>query len=204
MSQQKRTKQINLSQMRKAFALKPLAIGVAGILLTGCGEEKQQADIYTNVDECINDHPDAADVCRTAYQNALDEASRTGPKYSTQNDCEYEFGNNQCQYVQTQSGSFFMPFMAGYMVSSLLSPRPYYQPIYTSYSPYSSYRSRWVTADGHIFDGDVRKRNYSVPKSVYKPKPTVSRTIKRGGFGSSVRAKSSWGSSSSRSSGWGG
>ena len=96
-----------------------------------------------------------------------------------------------------------MPFMAGFMVSQLLSPRPYYsQPIYTSYSPYSPFRSKWVTADGYVFDGDIRKRNYKVSPSVYKPKPTVTRTVSRGGFGSSVRAKSSWGSSS-RSGSWG-
>jgi uncharacterized protein YgiB involved in biofilm formation len=54
-----------------------------------------------------------------------------------------------------------------------------------------------------VFDGDIRKRNYRVNKDVYKPKPTVNRTMKRGGFGSSVRAKSSWGSSG-RKGGWGG
>ena len=94
-------------------------------------------------------------------------------------------------------------FLTGFMVSQLLSPRPYYsQPIYTSYSPYSPFRSKWVTADGYVFDGDIRKRNYKVSPSVYKPKPTVTRTVSRGGFGSSVRAKSSWGSSS-RSGSWG-
>ena len=108
------------------------------------------------------------------------------------------------QYVNNSSGSFFMPFMAGYMVSSLLSPNRYYsQPLYTSYSYNSPFRSRWITADGYVFDGDIRKRKYRVNKDVYKPKPTVNRTMKRGGFGSSVRAKSSWGSSS-RKGGWGG
>lgn len=60
-----------------------------------------------------------------------------------------------------------------------------------------------MMADGYVFDGDIRKRKYNVKPSTYKPKPTVNRTIKRGGFGSSVRAKSSWGSSK-RSGGWGG
>lgn len=200
----KRTRHINLSRMRKSFALKPLAVGVASVLLSACSDNRQQAQIYTSVNDCTQDNPDAQQQCQAAYEQAIDEAARTSPKFSSEYDCEYEFGPNQCRQVSNDSGSFFMPFMAGYMVSQLLSPRSYYsQPVFTSYSPYSPFRSRWVTADGYIFDGDIRKRNYKVKQSTFKPKPTVTRTMSRGGFGSSVRAKSSWGSSS-RSSGWGG
>ena len=200
----KRTKHINLNSMRKGFNVKPLALGVASVILSGCGGEKEDATIYTSLEDCKQDFPDAVERCEAAYQTAVDEAMRTSPRFSSEYDCEYEFGPNQCQYVNNSSGSFFMPFMAGYMVSSLLSPSRYYsQPLYTSYSYNSPFRSRWVTADGYVFDGDIRKRKYRVNKSVYKPKPTVNRTMKRGGFGSSVRAKSSWGSSS-RKGGWGG
>ena len=200
----KRTKHINLNNMRKGFNVKPLALGVASVILSGCGGEKEDATIYTSLEDCKQDFPDAVERCEAAYQTAVDEAMRTSPRFSSEYDCEYEFGPNQCQYVNNSSGSFFMPFMAGYMVSSLLSPSRYYsQPLYTSYSYNSPFRSRWITADGYVFDGDIRKRKYRVNKSVYKPKPTVNRTMKRGGFGSSVRAKSSWGSSS-RKGGWGG
>ncbi|MEW9798946.1 DUF1190 family protein [Alteromonas sp. CYL-A6] len=202
MSVQKRSKSINLAHMRKAFALKPLAVGVAGVLLSACGGDRQPATIYTSLDDCKNDYPDAPERCDAAYQRAVEEAQRTAPRFNSEYDCEYEFGPNQCQYVQTNSGGVFMPFMAGFMVSQLLSPSRYYsQPLYTSFSPYSSFRSRWITADGYVFDGDIRKRNYRVSPDRFKPKPTVTRTMSRGGFGSSVRAKSSWGSSRS---GWGG
>ncbi len=201
MSQQKRSKHINLIHMRKAFALKPLAVGVAGVLLSAC-TQRQDAEIYTSLDECKSDYPEAPERCEAAYERAISEAERTAPRFDRETDCEYEFGDNRCQYVQTSSGSFFMPFMAGYMVSQLMSPNRYYsQPLYTSTSPYSSFRSRWVTADGYVFDGNIRKRNYRVRPDTLKQKPTVTRTMSRGGFGSSVRAKSSWGSSRS---GWGG
>tara|TARA_R110000868_G_scaffold50129_4_gene160534 strand:+ start:158 stop:793 length:636 start_codon:yes stop_codon:yes gene_type:complete len=200
---QKRSASINKLRMRKAFSVKPLALGIAAIFLTACGEEKEQATIYTNADECAAANPSMAEQCRTAYQQALDEAQRTGPKYASARDCESEFGTNQCQVVRNESGSFFMPFMAGYMLSNLLSPRGYYsQPMFTSYSGNSPYRNRWVGSDGYDF-GDQRQRNMRVNKSTFKPKPTVTKTMSRGGFGSSVRAKSSWGSSSSKSS-WGG
>ncbi|NDV91432.1 DUF1190 family protein [Alteromonas sp. 345S023] len=195
---------INVAKMRKSFALKPLAVGVAGVLLSACSDNRQDAKIYTSVDECKQDFPSAVEKCEAAYQTATSEAMRTSPRFRSEYDCEHEFGPNQCQAVNTNNGSFFMPFMAGFMVSQLLSPNRYYsQPLYTSYSYNSPFRSRWVTADGQVFSGDIRKRNYRVRPDSFKPKPTVNRTMKRGGFGSSVRAKSSWGSSSRKGS-WGG
>jgi uncharacterized protein YgiB involved in biofilm formation len=198
----KRSKSINLTSMRKSFSVKPLALGVAAIFLSACGD-KQEAAVFTSVNDCTNANPEFAAQCKTAYDDALKEAERTGPKYNSQRDCESEFGSNQCTSVQSGSGSFFMPFMAGYMLSNLMSPRGYYsQPMFTSFSRNSSYRNRWVGADGYDF-GDNRRRTMRVSEKSLKPKPTVSKTMSRGGFGSSVRAKSSWGSSAKKG-GWGG
>jgi len=196
----KRSKSINLSSMRKSFSVKPLALGVAAIFLSACGD-KQEAAVFTSVNDCTNANPEFAAQCKTAYDDALKEAERTGPKYNSQRDCESEFGSNQC--TRNQTGSFFMPFMAGYMLSNLMSPRGYNsQPMFTSYSRNSSYRNRWIGADGYDF-GDNRRRTMRVSEKALKPKPTVNKTMSRGGFGSSVRAKSSWGSSSKKG-GWGG
>lgn len=198
----KRSSNINLSRMRKGFSPKPLAIGIAAVFLSACGD-KQEAHVYVDVDDCVNQNPEQSESCKTAYQDALKEAQRTGPKYNSQRDCEAEFGASQCNRVQSGSSSFFMPFMAGYMLSNLMSPRGYYsQPMYSSFSRNSSYRNRWIGADGQDF-GDNRNRSMRVSEKSLKPKPTVNKTISRGGFGSSVRAKSSWGSSSKRG-GWGG
>ncbi len=196
----KRSSSINLSAMRKSFSIKPVALGVTAIFLSSCGD-REDAQIYTSPEDCARSNPEFAAQCETAYQQAVAEAERTGPKYNSQRDCEYEFGPNQCQYVQNQSGSFFMPFMAGYMLSNLMSPRYRYQPMFTSYSPYSPYRHRWIGSDGSNY-GDYHRRSFRVKENAFKPKPTVNKTMKRGGFGSSVRAKSSWGSS--KKGGWGG
>ncbi|WP_166423983.1 DUF1190 family protein [Paraglaciecola sp. 20A4] len=204
MTQRKRSSNINLASMRKGFSVKPLALGIAAVMLSGCGEETEKATVYTGVDDCITKNPGQAELCKTAYQDALDEAQRTGPKYASRQVCEEEFGANQCNYTRSDSGSFFMPFMAGYMLSNLLSPRGYNtQPMFTSFSPYSSYRQRWMGADGSDY-GDTRRRNMDVSKNAFKSKPAVTKTMSRGGFGSSVRAKSSWGSSTRKSGGWGG
>jgi len=199
----KRSKSINLVGMRKSFSVRPLALGMAVIFLTACGDKQQTATVFTGVDDCAKANPESAEECQTAYEDALKEAQRTGPKYNAQKDCESEFGNNQCNVVRNESGSFFMPFMAGYMLSNLMSPRGYSsQPMFTSFSRGSSYKNRWVAANGQDF-GDNRNTTMRVSEKALKPKPTVNKTISRGGFGSSVRAKSSWGSSSSRG-GWGG
>ncbi len=200
MAKQKRTDNLQANLFRKHFMLAPLTVGVASVMLSGCGD-RQDATVYTSIDECTRNNPDLVQQCQAAYEAALEEAKRTGPKYSTQAACEEEFGYNQCNPVQQSSGgSFFMPFMAGYMLSNLMNPG-YSQPMYTSYSPYSPYRYRWMTADGYDY-GDMRKRNLKVDQDAFKPKPTVNRTMSRGGFGSTVRAKSSWGSSGKSS--WGG
>ena len=53
----KRSSGINLSRMRKSYALKPLAIGIASVFLSACGEEKQDAQIYTSLEDCKRDFP---------------------------------------------------------------------------------------------------------------------------------------------------
>lgn len=203
MTDTKRSNNINLPSMRKYFSPKPLAISLTSVFLTACADESSNSTVYTNVNECINENPEATEQCNLAYEKAVEEAQRTAPKYSTQKDCEYDFGADRCQTYQSGGSSFFMPFMAGYMLSNLMSPNRYSQPMFISSSPYSRYRYRWIGADGYDY-GDLRKRNFRTSSRSYKPKPTVSRTIKRGGFGSSVRAKSSWGSSKSSSRSWGG
>lgn len=202
MSEVKRSNNIKLIAMRKYFAPKPLAISVTSVFLAACSDNQSVSTVYTNANECINENPDAVEQCNLAYEQALEEAARTAPKYDSRQDCEYEFGADRCQSYNSGGSSFFMPFMAGYILSDLLSPRRYSQPLFISSSPYSRYR--WLGADGYDY-GDLRQRKYRTTSRMYKPKPTVSRTIKRGGFGSSVRAKSNWGSSNKSSSkSWGG
>lgn len=198
---QKRSRSINLQRMRKTFSPKPLALGISSIFLAACSDNREQALVFTSVNDCLNQLPERAEQCHTAYEQALQESARTSPKYNDMQSCEYDFGMQQCtQYRAPDGGSWFMPFMAGFMVSKLLSPGYYSQPLYTSYSRYSPYRYRWIGADGYAY-GDYRSRSFKVREKAFTPKPTVSRTIKRGGFGSTVRAKSSWGSSKK---GWGG
>jgi len=204
----KRTKHINLDKMRKARSarpvLKPLAVGIAAATLAGCSSDEEMI-IVTSIDDCEVETGMTLEQCEVAYKKALAEAERTGPKYPTINQCESEFGAGQCR--ETSSGNFFMPFMAGWLVAEALDDvddyyRRSYSPVYRYNRPYSTYHNRIMLADGDVI-GEYGKKSYKVSKAQITPKPTVSKTVSRGGFGSVASAKSSWGGGS-RSSSWGG
>lgn len=199
-SEQKRSFTIDRQQFRKNYKIKPIAIGISSVFLAAaCSDNSQDAIVFTSLNDCEHQMPEHMAECKIAYEQALKDAAETAPKFANRQDCEYDFGIEQCtEYRNNSGGSWFMPLMAGYMIRDLLQPRRYSQPLFTSYSRYSPHRYRWIGAGGYDY-GDFRQRDLKVSKSYTKP-PPVNRTIKRGGFGSSVRAKSSWGSSKG---GWG-
>lgn len=199
--EQKRSTDIHLTEFRKGWRIKPLAVGISSVFIAaGCADNREPAMVFTSLNDCQSQLPQYTQQCEIAYQQALEDAADTAPKFNSRGDCEYDFGEQQCvEYRNNSGGSWFMPLMAGYMIRDILEPRRYSHPLYTSYSPYSPYRYRWIGADGYDY-GDFRRRDIKVSKNYTKP-PKVTRTIKRGGFGSTVRAKSNWGSSKG---GWSG
>ncbi|WP_413113593.1 DUF1190 domain-containing protein [Thaumasiovibrio sp. DFM-14] len=200
----KRSKTINADHLRKEwrwFTLAPIAAAV----LTGCGDKEVDGTIYQSVADCVDDNPAQSESCQSAYELALVDAERTAPKYNSLADCQAEFGSNSCMH--NPQNNWFMPAMTGFMFARMLNGSQYYsQPMYYSTYPGSIYYDRWTTADGYRYDRVSQRTKVKIPSEDMKTKPTVSRTIKRGGFGSTAKAKSSWSSSksSSRSSGWGG
>ncbi|MEJ2610894.1 MAG: DUF1190 domain-containing protein [Candidatus Thiodiazotropha sp.] len=208
----KRSKNINLERMRKVpekrFKLRPIVMGVAVALVSGCSSDKQQVAVVKSPEDCAAKTELTPEQCEAAYKQALIEAERTGPKYTSRQLCEAEFGAGQCSPNST--GSSFIPLMAGFMVGQALSNRGdsnygSYNPVYRYQRPFSSLNNQIMTSDGSVI-GSYGQRSYSVSKSNLKPKPTVTKTVSRGGFGAVASAKSSWGGgrSSGRFSGWGG
>ena len=189
----KRTKQINLAAMRKTATSKTVAL-TGTLLLAGCGST-QEAVIFSSAEQCIAENPDSRAECEKAYDNAVAEAKRTAPKYSSQWACELEFGYNQCNQSQSNSG-WFLPAMGGFLLGRALSGGGY---DYGRSSPLFGHRNSWVGSDGTSYGGRSDRR-VNVSKGAFKPKPATTRTISRGGFGSKIQAKSSWGSSRSRGS----
>ncbi|WP_018416957.1 DUF1190 domain-containing protein [Teredinibacter turnerae] len=208
----KRSQHVLLPRLRKGvFPAKRLAVAIAAVVAAGCSM-KQEAKIFTSVDECESDANYTQAECAAAYEKALADARKTAPRYSSRSDCEYEFGPGSCQNYSSGPGigSYFIPAMAGFMIGQALQHRsngyygPAYNPVFYHYDGgYNRNRAPvWTTADGTTL-GNGSKRSVNVGKSTFKPKPAVTRTMSRGGFGSTASAKSSWGGSS-RSGGWGG
>jgi uncharacterized protein YgiB involved in biofilm formation len=196
----KRSKNIQLDMMRKGSgqfsALRPIVTAIAAVTLSACSSQ-EEAVVVSSVEECSTKTTLSRADCEAAYKKAQVEAARTGPKYSNARNCEAEFGPGQCRQ---ERGGVFMPFMAGFLVSQVMSNS--YNPVYRYNNRLSSNYNRIMTADGGII-GTAGKSSYRVDSGNLKPKPRTTRTISRGGFGSIASAKSSWGGGR-WGGGWGG
>lgn len=206
----KRTASINLARMRKA-PVEPCRLALVAaiaVAVSGCSDSRE-ATAYSDLEDCIEDNPELAQQCRTAYESALAEAATSGPRYDSELACESDFGDDSCQVYQPQnaSGSWFVPAMAGFLFARALDGNRYQSSaLYTSSYYRSPIYGKWSTADGRVF-GNGRQGRVTVDNDAFKPKPTATRTMSRGGFGSVVAAKSNFGGSSRSSSGsrsWGG
>ncbi|ELY6198185.1 DUF1190 family protein [Cronobacter sakazakii] len=196
----KRTKQINRAMFRKSWNarhLTPVAFAVtAAFMLAGCEKSDETVQLYQNADDCSAANPGKSAECTTAYNNALKEAERTAPKYATREDCVAEFGEDQCKQVNNtntsqatqQTGSMWMPLMAGYMMGRLMGGGMGFaqQPLFSSRKPASPAYGKYTDASGRNYGAAQPGRTMTVPKSAMAPKPATTSTITRGGFGDSV------------------
>ncbi|RRA29050.1 hypothetical protein C3O70_09435 [Cronobacter sakazakii] len=196
----KRTKQINRAMFRKSWNarhLTPVAFAVtAAFMLAGCEKSDETVQLYQNADDCSAANPGKSAECTTAYNNALKEAERTAPKYATREDCIAEFGEDQCKQVNNtntsqatqQTGSMWMPLMAGYMMGRLMGGGMGFaqQPLFSSRNPASPAYGKYTDASGRNYGAAQPGRTMTVPKSAMAPKPATTSTITRGGFGDSV------------------
>jgi uncharacterized protein YgiB involved in biofilm formation len=186
--------------MKRSRSIELVLMGTMPFLLSACDDgsaQQPQSFAYQGLQQCINDGKVSADVCEKAYADAVQALYRDGPRYSTLGECQAQFGYDQCRPVQTASGSWFMPALAGFMIGRTFGSHHYYdrnyQPGYSA-GPFGGafgqplYRSRgdraeWRTASGERFGAGARGPVSS----------SVAETLSRGGFGSSSAARASWG-----------
>lgn len=202
----KRTKNINRDAFRKSWRarhLTPVAFAVSAVfMLAGCEKTDETVSLYQNADDCTKANPDQSQQCTTAYNNALKEAEKTAPKYASREDCVAEFGEAQCQQVPAQagtnaeahqSGSFWMPLMAGYMMGRMMGGGAGFaaQPLFSSKNPASPMNGKFVDASGRNYGTATPGKTMTVPKTALAPKPATTSTVTRGGFGESVAKQTS-------------
>jgi uncharacterized protein YgiB involved in biofilm formation len=174
--------------------------------------------LYQNADDCSQANPSRSAECTTAYNTALQEAAKTAPKYATREDCVAEFGESQCTQAPAQagmvptssssettaaapqqSGSMWMPLMAGYMMGRMMGGGAS-QPLFTSKTANSPANGKFFDATGKNFGSATTGRTMTVPRTAMAPKPAVTNTITRGGFGESVARQSTMQRSAATSS----
>ncbi|AHG48488.1 membrane protein (plasmid) [Rhizobium leguminosarum bv. trifolii CB782] len=127
--------------------------------------------MFTSVDQCVASGMDRQ-VCQASYQDAMRAHLATAPRFNGMAACEAEYGSGHCteQPANTVpnntggSGSFFMPFLAGYMLSSALN----------NIGDYNDYRQRQVDS-GYYYGSTPIYRNRSGQ--------TVTTTVRSGGTG---------------------
>ncbi len=187
--------------MKRSRSIQLVLMGTVPLLLSACDNpsppqaqpQPQTAMAYQGLTQCINDGKVSADICEKAYADAVAAQYRDGPRFDSLGDCEAQYGYDQCHHIQTSSGGWFMPALAGFMIGRALSHHDglgygyggygygygYGQPLYRTRGD----RAEWRTASGERF-GAAARGPYS---------PSVAETLSRGGFGMSSAARASWG-----------
>ena len=220
----KRTKNINQETFRKSwrsYRIAPVALALSAVfILSGCEKNDETVALYQNADDCSRYNPSMSEQCTITYNKALQEAAKTAPKYATREDCVAEFGEAQCTQAPAQagmvptststetnstaqpqqSGSMWMPLMAGYMMGRMMGGGVGQQPLFTSKSAGSPANGKFVDATGKSYGAATTGRTMTVPKTAMAPKPAVTNTSTRGGFGESVAKQTSMQRSNATSS----
>lgn len=202
----KRTLHIRHARFRKQwrYRIAPLALAVgATFILAGCEKADETVSLYQNADDCTRANPSMKEQCNTTYNNALQEAQKTAPKYATREECVAAFGESQCTQSTTtanasshQQGSFWMPLMAGFMMGKLMGGNNYsQQPIFRPNPANNPAGGQYVDASGRSY-GNTMGRTITVPREAMAPKPAThapssSITTTRGGFGGTVNQMNS-------------
>jgi uncharacterized protein YgiB involved in biofilm formation len=180
--------------MKRSRWLKLAALGSAPLVLSGCDSDRE-AYVFPTADACIaaNVVPEA--VCREDFARAEANHFQTAPRFLSKADCEADFGSGQCTTRSEGGGSFFVPFMSGYMIASLLRDRPDWISAGSHYrSPRPLYRTRgdsnFRTSDNIVIGSNTGAAKVSQAASA---PATRAVTMSRSGFGSTASARGGWG-----------
>lgn len=175
-----------------------LTLAIVGTLaLAACTNPQgvPQNVTYTSVAECVE-----AGVEKSTCDSAIAAAASNTPKFSTQAQCEAQFGPGQCNSQTSGGSSWFMPALAGFMIGNMMSnsssSSAYYRgrdderrrssyaytPVYRSSSGLSTY-----TAGAGVAKAPQTYRAASLANT-YGGSANSASTTARGGFGSRASA----------------
>ena len=167
--------------MKPFNAFKVALLGATALTLVSCGEAKEEVLAYDSVEACVKAGLVAAETCQADFTEAEKLHTQSAPRYDSANSCYADFGYDRCYRRRSASGgSFFLPFMMGYMMaprggSRFISSQPLYR---TSSQPNRYY----TAANGRVDTVGANGRTKVAKSKVNRPQART-RTVSRGGFG---------------------
>lgn len=193
--------------MKRSTLTMTTAILAGAVFLAGCKDSKEpEALSFKTMEQCMYQRPlekNEAEwkvICDRAMLAAQKEHERTAPRYAPSGSdgddlCEEEHGDDACYERKDENGnSFWTPFLAGYVVSSMLDNAGHRNYSYSKTQPmyYSKSDRKMYTASGGYaattFGRSSVSRNAISPVRS-TPKITTPVSIKSsGGFGRSATA----------------
>ncbi|QEY13883.1 MULTISPECIES: DUF1190 domain-containing protein [unclassified Cellvibrio] len=180
-----------------------LMVPVATLLLAGCGEESEQAMVFSDPSECSAAGLNDTTQCNADYAAAQALHPQVAPKYLNKEECETDFGAGQCETAPQQTaqgGSVFMPMMMGFLAGQMMNrggsnlqqpaaagagSKVPTQPLYKSRDDRGTFRTATNTP--------VAKGIGPITLKPSQVKPQVGQVVRRGGFGQQAAARNSFG-----------
>jgi uncharacterized protein YgiB involved in biofilm formation len=186
--------------VKRSSGLKLALMASTALILSGCGEEVATGGAYKTVEACIQGGEYTEADCQESFDAALKMHDKSAPRYNEQRLCEQQHGYGNCQ--QSGSNNIWLPFIAGYFVSSFLNnqsmsgcrssywdscTRPLYQ----------SARGGYYTSSGYSLFRDRSTGKMAMYGGGIKNKPVAAKVQTR----TTIAARSGFGSRSGRSRG---
>ena len=138
--------------MKKSRSIRLVLLGSASLALAACGDDEglpTDAKFFSSMSECTAFYDEAK--CRDAKIAADQTYAAEAPRFANKEECEGEFGVGSCENHQiaaapgqpqttgqpqnavagsSDTGSFFMPMLMGYMMGNMLGGNQFHQPVY--------------------------------------------------------------------------
>ena len=106
--------------MKRSKSIGLLAMSASVIALTACEEPAVDAAVFENLSQCLADPNVERAQCEADYQAAKSQHAQVSPKYTSQQDCEADFGAEQYGPAFTVETGMFLPFASRVRTAKLV------------------------------------------------------------------------------------